>query len=284
MLNAQGIWACFLFEIKKLLHSSRFYATLFFVCFVIWDHIAPISTWIASIDSEISVWVYPFISSSVFLQMVIIGGIIFLFSDSPFFSETQPLLIVRIGRIQWYIAQLLYIYFAALIYLIIVAAISTILFFPNITTEFQWGKIIMALSSGEADIENVMSFSSYITRQLTPIKATCLSLTLSWMAAVSIAEIQFFFNLNERKQTGSVVAGLLVLQDLFSLMILSESSEKYSIVTLTRLSVLLRNETMFGIDAVIYSLVALFVLIQVFAVLCLMRIRDTEIYLTTHAA
>lgn len=47
MLNFHGIWACFLFDIKKLLRSSRFYMTILVVCFVIWDHLAPISTWLA---------------------------------------------------------------------------------------------------------------------------------------------------------------------------------------------------------------------------------------------
>ena len=48
MLNFHGIWACFLFDIKKLLRSSRFYMTILVVCFVIWDHLAPISTWLAA--------------------------------------------------------------------------------------------------------------------------------------------------------------------------------------------------------------------------------------------
>ena len=31
MLNFHGIWACFLFDIKKLLRSSRFYMTILVV-------------------------------------------------------------------------------------------------------------------------------------------------------------------------------------------------------------------------------------------------------------
>ena len=88
MLNFHGIWACFLFDIKKLLRSSRFYMTILVVCFVIWDHLAPISTWLAAQRYKITPWVYPFISNSVFLQMVIVGGTLFLFSDAPFFDES----------------------------------------------------------------------------------------------------------------------------------------------------------------------------------------------------
>ena len=95
MLNFHGIWACFLFDIKKLLRSSRFYMTILVVCFVIWDHLAPISTWLAAQHYKITPWVYPFISNSVFLQMVIVGGTLFLFSDAPFFDETQLLLMVH---------------------------------------------------------------------------------------------------------------------------------------------------------------------------------------------
>lgn len=36
---------------------------------------------------KITPWVYPFISNSVFLQMVIVGGTLFLFSDAPFSTK-----------------------------------------------------------------------------------------------------------------------------------------------------------------------------------------------------
>lgn len=60
MLNFHGIWACFLFDIKKLLRSSRFYMTILVVCFVIWDHLAPISTWLAAQHYKITPWVLSF--------------------------------------------------------------------------------------------------------------------------------------------------------------------------------------------------------------------------------
>lgn len=284
MPNVHGIWCCFAFDIKRLMHSSRFYVTLFFVCFVVWDHLAHISAWMAVSHYQITPWIYPFISSSVFLQMVIMGGILFLFSDSPFFSETQPLLIIRIGRIQWCIAQLLYIAVATMIYFIAISLVSILLMLPHVVFDLQWGRVITALSTGNADIENVMSFSRYIVSELTPVKASILSWLFSWMGGVCIAEVQFFFNISEKRQMGSVIAGSLVLQDLFSLMILSEESEKYSIITLTRLSVLLRNETMFGIDTLTYSFVVLSTLMVILSTLCVIRIGKTEIFTTDHSS
>ena len=66
-------------------------------------------------------------------------------------------------------------------------------------------------------------------------------------------------------------------------MILSENSEKYSIVALTRLSVLIRNGTIFGINSFEYSFfVQLFFMLLLF-VLCLMRINKTEIYIANRS-
>lgn len=283
MLNFHGIWACFIFDLKKLLQSSRFYMTIFFVCFVIWDHLAPISIWLSAQHYKITPWVYPFISSSVFLQMVIVGGTLFLFSDAPFFNETQLLLIVRMNRVQWCIAQMLYICVSTMIYFAVISLVSVFLLVPNITFSSQWGAVILALSRGETNLENVMSFSKYITENMSPINANALCLLFSWMVSVYLAEIQFFFNLEEKKQIGSIIAGFLILQDLFSLIILSEKSEKYSIVTLTRLSVLIRNGTIFGIDSFEYSFFVLLVLMLLFFVLCLIRINNTEIYIANRS-
>ena len=146
MLNFHGIWACFLFDIKKLLRSSRFYMTILVVCFVIWDHLAPISTWLAAQHYKITPWVYPFISNSVFLQMVIVGGTLFLFSDAPFFDETQLLLIIRMNRVQWCMAQMIYICVSTMIYFAAIAFVSIFLFIPNITFSSRWGAVILALS------------------------------------------------------------------------------------------------------------------------------------------
>ena len=283
MLNFHGIWACFLFDIKKLLRSSRFYMTILVVCFVIWDHLAPISTWLAAQHYKITPWVYPFISNSVFLQMVIVGGTLFLFSDAPFFDETQLLLIVRMNRVQWCMAQMIYICVSTMIYFAAIAFVSIFLFIPNITFSSRWGAVILALSRGETNLENVMSFSKYITESMSPIGANALCLLFSWMASVCLAEIQFFFNLDEKKQIGSIIAGFLILQDLFSLMILSENSEKYSIVALTRLSVLIRNGTIFGINSFEYSFFVLLFFMLLFFVLCLMRIYKTEIYIANRS-
>lgn len=148
----------------------------------------------------------------------------------------------------------------------------------NITFSSRWGAVILALSRGEANLENVMSFSKYITESMSPIGANVLCLLFSWMASVCLAEIQFFFNLDEKKQIGSIIAGFLILQDLFSLMILSENSEKYSIVALTRLSVLIRNGTIFGINSFEYSFFVLLFFMLLLFVLCLMRINKTDIY------
>lgn len=147
---------------------------------------------------------------------------------------------------QWCMAQMIYICVSTMVYFAAIAFVSIFLFIPNITFSSRWGAVILALSRGETNLENVMSFSKYITESMSPIGANVLCLLFSWMASVCLAEIQFFFNLDEKKQIGSIIAGFLILQDLFSLMILSENSEKYSIVALTRLSVLIRNGTIFG--------------------------------------
>ena len=160
---------------------------------------------------------------------------------------------------------------------------SVFLLVPNITFSSQWGAVILALSRGETNLENVMSFSKYITENMSPINANALCLLFSWMVSVYLAEIQFFFNLDEKKQIGSIIAGFLILQDLFSLMILSENSEKYSIVALTRLSVLIRNGTIFGINSFEYSFFVLLFFMLLFFVLCLMRIKKTEIYIANRS-
>lgn len=95
------------------------------------------------------------------------------------------------------------------------SVVSIFLFIPNITFSSRWGAVILALSRGETNLENVMSFSKYITESMSPIGSDALCLLFSWMASVCLAEIQFFFNLDEKKQIGSIIAGFLFYKIFF---------------------------------------------------------------------
>lgn len=109
------------FEIVKILYDDI--GCVFWLYGII---LLPISTWLAAQHYKITPWVYPFISNSVFLQMVIVGGTLFLFSDAPFFDETQLLLIIRMNRVQWCMAQMIYICVSTMVYF---AAIALFQFF-----------------------------------------------------------------------------------------------------------------------------------------------------------
>lgn len=76
---------------------------------------------------------------------------------------------------------------------------------------------------------------------------------------------------------GNVVAGALVLQDLFSMVILPIGSEYFSLVSLTRFGILLSDLAFGNPGNMIYSAVFLTMLALLFALLSLLRTRKMSV-------
>lgn len=277
MLRGRGVMTCLKYDLKRLMCSLRFYLAIALVLFVMWDYLMPVKRWAASVAHGVAPWLFPYLTNGLFTQMIIMCGLVFILCDAPFLDDAQPFIIIRSGREAWCVGQLLYILVTSLLYTCAIAIGSTLLLIPNLELNLSWGKVINTLAMGQVELDSFLNFSPDILVSFTPVAATALSVFYCWLGCSCLGVIQFFFNLGGNRMIGNVVAGALVLQDLFSMVILPIGSEYFSLVSLTRFGILLSDLAFGNPGNMIYSAVFLTMLALLFALLSLLRTRKMSV-------
>ena len=147
------------------------------------------------------------------MRIVIFSCVIFLFSNAPFISDFQLLLLSRTGKKKWYLAQMVYIIIccflltAFLMVLPIIRNISMIVFLKD------WGKVIETLAR-QFDIVHPISYQtvSRYSAQEVMVYTVCVSVLLMLL----IGMILYFCNILFRNRSvGILICAALVLLDWF---------------------------------------------------------------------
>ena len=277
MHSNTSIIPCLVYDLKRLLHNLRFYLAVAMVLFVLRDYLHPVKQWVSSLPMGITPWIFPYTTNGLFTQLTTMCGLIFVLCDAPFLDDAQPFIIIRSGRTCWCVGQLLYILCASLLYTCAIAVGCALLMLPKLEMSMEWGKVISTLASGYVELESFLTFSNYIFETFAPLIAMLLSITYCWLGCSCLGIIMFFFNLSGSRMLGNVVAGVLVLQDLFSMMILPVGSEYFSLVSLTRFGIMLSDLAFGSRGNMIYSAVVLSSVALIFALLSLWRTRKMSV-------
>lgn len=81
-------------------------------------------------------------------------GFILLLCDAPFLYQSTPYIIMRSGRKNWWIAECLYIFEVAFIYMSFITIVSSAVSLPVISFENDWGEVLTDFLVG-TDTETV---------------------------------------------------------------------------------------------------------------------------------
>lgn len=277
MRNASAFWACIRYDLRKLLGSQRFYLAVLLVLFVIRDYLLPCKEWFVALSCNITPWIFPHVTDDLFIQMTIMCGLIFVLNDAPFLDDMQLFIIVRSGRGTWCLGQLLYILLGSLLYVLCIAAGCAALMLPHLEWSLSWGRVIATLATGQVALPTYFEFSCNIYKAFSPLTAMGMSTLYCWLGCCCLGMLIFFVNLSGTRVWGSVAAGALVLQDLFSMMLLPEGAEYFSVVSLTRFSVFAFKRPYAQIDGMHYALSVLTAFVLLFALLSLWRTRKMSV-------
>src|SRR5690625_3817274 len=122
---------CLGVNFRKWLVNPRIYAlAVFIIAFLIY-HQSGLSQFAGAHNQGVTPWVFPHLTTPPVLHVFATFAII-LFSDAPFEDKHMPFLMIRSGRRNWIIGQLIYILMASLIYTLFVFIISILALLPNL--------------------------------------------------------------------------------------------------------------------------------------------------------
>lgn len=154
-MNYLRLVKCILEE--KML-NGRLVAVYIIHFFVMHTYLKAILESSKTYDYPCSPWTLPFFFSSIYVFLICMLEVVYLYSDVPYTQYNKMYIIVRCGRKQWVLANILSIIIQAIGYMIISAFFSMIYFCGHIEYTAEWGKLLHTLAINN----NLESMSIYL--------------------------------------------------------------------------------------------------------------------------
>lgn len=285
MYKGRSILTSSLQNFRKWPSNPRIYVIAALLIVFISSDVFPIAHFSDAVHVNVAPWVFPFLMSDNVTMIVVMLGIVFLFCDAPFIDATQPYLVVRAGRRNWFVGQIVYIMSASALYLLYVLLLSFVFFIPHIAFVNDWGRMISTLAlNGQQGVPmykqayNIpLSFSAYITGNYLPIAAMGWSLLITWLESVFLGLLMFLLNMHINRVAGAAVAvGLILLGDFvyqFGNVYLALYFSPLSWVNLNVMDATGLSQS----PSKLYALVVLFILAAVLAVFAIVTEKKQNI-------
>lgn len=241
------------------------------------SRIFPILQFCDYYEVGISPFLFPFFLSDDHVVLIVSLGAMLLFCDAPFIDLEQPYIILRAGRKNWVLGQILYLIIASILYTAFAFLMMLLLLLPKLELQFDWGKVIGTLVQTTTGSEFGISipFDRYIYFGYSPVGATGLSVLLCFSVVLFLGVLMFYLNLRVNRMVGTIVSGLLVL---WQLVIRKTATAliRFSPVSWMKLGQIdLDGSTVY--PNLPYVLIGLYAMILIFCVLSVLRIQRTNI-------
>lgn len=193
---------------KRWISNPRIYFIGILLTVYISSVVFPLVSFCYSVETSITPWLFPLLTSNQEGLIIFTACIILLFCDAPFLDSTQPFYIIRSGRQKWILAQILYIFLASILFFTFIYLVSTIILFPVTHWQMDWGKIFYTLSLTDARtmFQIPLMIPYEILKIYSPIQAFGLSFLLNVLVSTFLGLLIFTINLKLSKIMGSIVA------------------------------------------------------------------------------
>lgn len=218
MSRLKIIVLCAADNFRKWRNTPRIWVlALAIVAFGAWDYVS-MSAYAREIYGGMTSWVLPFSLQSPIMVMVYGCITVAFFCNAPFADRHMPFLLIRSGRLNWILGQILYIILAAGVYVGFYLLVSVIGMLPNIQFANEWGWAEKAMAAGNMAVSShqmTLRVDSHIVDYFTPMGATGTMLFLMWGVAVFCGMLIMMFNLISRGTLGITISGILIFLSYF---------------------------------------------------------------------
>ena len=179
--------------------------------FGIYDY-TPLSAYGREVYGGISSWILPFMFPTALMIVFFNCITTAFFSNAPFADRHMPFLVIRTGRLNWILGQILYIILAAAVYVGYYFLVSIVCLLPSVNFSNDWGAAVSAMAAGQyppSEYHITIFFSDFIVDHFTPVEATAISVFLMWGVSVFLGCLIMVFNVISSGTAGIIAAGVL---------------------------------------------------------------------------
>ena len=173
------------------------------------DNYANVFKFAQEVQCRVTPFLFPFLFTHPFMKLVVFTCVIFAFSNAPFVSSIQLLLMSRSGKSAWYLAQIIYVAICTIIITMFLIMLPIIRHFNLIVIKGDWGKVWINLANNY----EIINPSDYTVISRYSASETMLYTVVMFILVVMfIAMILMFFNtVFPNKGLGIVLSSIFVI-------------------------------------------------------------------------
>lgn len=239
----------FCYQLSRIFITPRIPLVFVLLGIYLYSTVAPVADFSRSVKISAAPWVFPHLTNDYICQLVIMAGVVFLFCDAPFFSDSRLYILARSGQTAWTSGHVMYIFVMSFIYVFFVLGISILPLVGNLQWISGWGKILGTLAKTNAGSQFGLTFtvSSYLTGAYEPYHAMIFSFCLEWACAFWIGLLIYLFNTMTHKMVGTFLAVAFILLNIMISNEWTPAAFAISPLTLAQLSSLTGLNQRYGI-------------------------------------
>ena len=189
----------------RLLFGDRKFLALFLCMFVfMYSAARELREFLAAVGVKATPYLFPFMTSSPWLYMCMLIGLVPLMSEAPFYRKEELYLILREGRRKWILGNLLYCVCFSILYTLVLILISMLLLAGYLQPGLEWGKVwtTLAVTDTAEQIGLTVPVSQYVIFQYSPLQAMLLAALLNVLVNIFYSFLLWGLNLT----TGRLVS------------------------------------------------------------------------------
>lgn len=219
MNRFRRIALCAMVNLRKWRTDGRIFLILLCVlAFSLWN-LGGIRDFASDNSLPVTAWVFPHFWGNPSMLLLFGCMVVLLFCDAPFVDAQMAQWIVRMGRMDWLIGQILYIATASLLFTLWTFLSTVLALLPSISFENAWGPVLytIAMQTGVAVEYNiVLSLSEAWLDAMAPSQAVAISLFMMWLVCMFMGMLLLASNIAINRRAGFVTGGFFAFLAYFT--------------------------------------------------------------------
>lgn len=169
-----------------------------------------------SVGYNISPWLLPFIVNQRFIRVILYSLFMFLVCEVPYSNTNQLFLLIRSGKLSFFIGKIFYLFILSIIYTLILCFSTILCIIRHIDFTMNWGKVLgtLALTDADANFSHSINLSSNFILKFSPSYIYILSFLLCILAFFTLGMLIYSFNiLTSNRLIGNIIVAIIILFD-----------------------------------------------------------------------
>lgn len=240
-------WSVCRYILTKYFSDIRWKLILVFLSLLLFDGEWRINNFCATVNTPITPWLFPHMTSQMSLQFTFIIGFILIVCDLPLVNHETLLATIRSGNRDWAKGVIATVGFVSLLYTLFIVGLSILFIMPSVEYSGSWGKVLNTFANNvgiSREYIKIFLISDRIIYGYTPIQAMLLSILLEILCFVFLGLIMLLTNvLLKKSKAGLYVALCFAFADFFVYNDIGDKAVRFSPISMTRLSILDSSHT-----------------------------------------